>query len=1005
MRYNAFISYRHSELDMFIAKKIHKGLETFKVPRTVRKKTGINRIQRVFRDQEELPIGSDLGDNIVGALRESEYLIVICSPRTKESYWVQKEIDTFIRMHGREHILAVLIEGEPEDSFPEALLTDEEGNPVEPLAADVRGSNRSEINRKLKTEVMRLAAPLLHCSYDDLRQRHRERRMRKIAAIASGVAVFAMAFAVYSAYNTAIIQQNYKAKQINQSKYLADTSLQLLEDGDRRAAALVALEALPTEENNRPFVANAQYALSESLYAYELGNAMTLDGLLKHDLPVRDFSFNQDATRMVSYDSGYFVYLWDIETGQQLLKIAPSINEDGYISSVNAIAITAENNIVIADQKGVRALNEQGEELWKVDLNSYSAACKFSNNVEILACDEGEDIIFIDTATGDIIARLENDLENDYSVTMAFNAEGDKFAISHLSGEEEEEGCVSLYDLVSREITHYHTVSTSVSEINITWDSQLVVAGLKYRDIAEYEAGETETGYVEKIDTKTGAKLWQDTYDVKIVDIEAADIVLKSRKYLESENNMEHDEIILTVDNCVYTWDAVTGEKIVSESITNAIRATLISTINHFGYLADSNGKIHIFNLSTGANYTNAAIATGKSIKDMLIRSGIMALRTYESPDITILKYHEGKGKTQVEEFSASILQMDVTEDEAYYVLKMDDAETNGQYLFYNSEDKTCIGELKISEDENVIKEKFVDNSGYAVITAPGKIIFYNFESDKTEELEISGDKLSMEAYVTSDTNLALLYDKKEYYIVDLAAREVRNSGETEEFIYGAILSEDGKKIYANMSESGLTIMEVDGKENRVIGNEQYFIASGSKMEDVAAISRDGKLLAISCIDNVLRIMDTDTMETVVNLPFAGKNHCLLYFSQDGSTITMQGDDYYLKVYSLTEKEFLYISTWQNNRAEEVIQRADTDVIVIKTTAEMVVLSGNDYGKIAEIDNGLAYFPKQKKVYCEDGNMLCEFPFKTLEMLVEEAHEQFGDEKLTEMERIKYHVE
>ena len=64
MRYNAFISYRHSDLDMEFAKKIHTGLETYHVPGPVRKKTGKKKIERVFRDQEELPIGSDLNDNI-----------------------------------------------------------------------------------------------------------------------------------------------------------------------------------------------------------------------------------------------------------------------------------------------------------------------------------------------------------------------------------------------------------------------------------------------------------------------------------------------------------------------------------------------------------------------------------------------------------------------------------------------------------------------------------------------------------------------------------------------------------------------------------------------------------------------------------------------------------------------------------------------------------------------------------------------------------------------------
>ena len=38
MKYDAFISYRHAPLDMEIAKKVHTGLETYKIPKAVRKK-------------------------------------------------------------------------------------------------------------------------------------------------------------------------------------------------------------------------------------------------------------------------------------------------------------------------------------------------------------------------------------------------------------------------------------------------------------------------------------------------------------------------------------------------------------------------------------------------------------------------------------------------------------------------------------------------------------------------------------------------------------------------------------------------------------------------------------------------------------------------------------------------------------------------------------------------------------------------------------------------------
>lgn len=300
MKYDAFISYRHTELDMYIAKKVHKGLETLKVPRGVTQKSGKKKIERVFRDQEELPIGSDLGDNISAALEESEYLIVVCSPRTPDSYWVQKEIDTFISLHGREHILTILVEGEPQEAFPEKLQVDEEGNPVEPLAADVRGASKREMNRKLRTELIRLAAPLLHCSYDDLRQRHRERRMKKVMFAASVMAVAGVLFGVYSAYNTAMIRENYRQKQVNQSKYLASTALSLLEEGDRQTAALVALEALPTPEEDRPYVASAQYALSAALCCYDMGNVLGMDRSLKHDLPVQEFAFDDAGERILS---------------------------------------------------------------------------------------------------------------------------------------------------------------------------------------------------------------------------------------------------------------------------------------------------------------------------------------------------------------------------------------------------------------------------------------------------------------------------------------------------------------------------------------------------------------------------------------------------------------------------------------------------------------------------------------------------------------------------------
>ena len=48
-------------------------------------------------------------------------MIVVCSPRTPLSLWVNKEVERFRELGRHENILALLIEGNPAESFPKAL--------------------------------------------------------------------------------------------------------------------------------------------------------------------------------------------------------------------------------------------------------------------------------------------------------------------------------------------------------------------------------------------------------------------------------------------------------------------------------------------------------------------------------------------------------------------------------------------------------------------------------------------------------------------------------------------------------------------------------------------------------------------------------------------------------------------------------------------------------------------------------------------------------------------
>ena len=133
--YAAFISYSHR--DAHWAKWLQRALEMYRLPAGLSSQTQLpRRLGKVFRDREELSTGQNLGEHLTRALDQSDNLIVICSPKACASPWVAKEIEYFKAQGKTNRIFCLLVEGGAE-ALPEPLLTDAEGKPLEPLAADL----------------------------------------------------------------------------------------------------------------------------------------------------------------------------------------------------------------------------------------------------------------------------------------------------------------------------------------------------------------------------------------------------------------------------------------------------------------------------------------------------------------------------------------------------------------------------------------------------------------------------------------------------------------------------------------------------------------------------------------------------------------------------------------------------------------------------------------------------------------------------------------------------
>lgn len=389
IHYNAFISYRHHPDDIRVASQIHRFLERYRVPRALRKKHG--GITRLFRDKEELPITSNLTEDITRALENSDFLIVICSPHTRESTWVRREIETFLKTHDRSRVLTVLADGEPYDTIPDILLHEEKVDPVtgetalteiEPLSCDWRMGLR----RAKREELPRLAAALLGCGYDELRRRERQYRTRRLVAFFSAALAATLCFAAYVMHNSMQIQQandrleeantqladanlslenanaeiraNLNEALINQSQYLASSAEKLLEEGDRITAMLLALEALPEYDGERPYVPEAEYALAVAIGAYEAEQSLVAAGSFTCDSLVRDFRVTEDGDTIYILDDRDVLTVWDTHTFEKLATVALSHDADDML-------VTQAGDLIVLDiWDSLACYDREGRQVW-----------------------------------------------------------------------------------------------------------------------------------------------------------------------------------------------------------------------------------------------------------------------------------------------------------------------------------------------------------------------------------------------------------------------------------------------------------------------------------------------------------------------------------------------------------------------------------------------------------------------------------------------------------------
>jgi WD40 repeat protein len=253
--YKAFISYSHTA-DATLAAALQSGLQGFARPWYKL------RAIRVFRDKTSLAVNAGLWPSIQKALEQSEFFIVLASPRAAASPWVRRELEYWLSSRRPETLLVVLTEGTLTwdtaaggfDWTRTSALPSEIGRAFkdEPLFLDLRWARPEQHlsirNPRFQDAIADLAATLHNRAKDDLVgedvRRHRNAmRLAWAAVVTLATLTVAASIAAY----VAVQQRNLATERLRvaMSRQLAVEALKV----DPEAIDLAML--LAVEANHR----------------------------------------------------------------------------------------------------------------------------------------------------------------------------------------------------------------------------------------------------------------------------------------------------------------------------------------------------------------------------------------------------------------------------------------------------------------------------------------------------------------------------------------------------------------------------------------------------------------------------------------------------------------------------------------------------------------------------------------------------------------------------------
>ncbi len=965
-KYFAFISYQRKDEKWAIW--LQKQLENYKLPVNILKlRPDVPQyIRPVFRDKSDL-CGSRLYDSLMDALGQSKFLIVICSPNSSNSIWVNNEVQYFIDNNRDNHIIPFIVDGTPNsydretECFPESI-SNLKGR-RELLGIDINENGRDAALIKVISRITEL-------NFDTLWQRYnRDLKKRKNlrALITSCIAILAtiISLILYNQNSTINIQN--RQLLLNQSVAVSDAVNRLVAEGDIYTAHKLVLEVLPDDILNpdRPLTTEAEYALRNS--CWQKG------GYLRgHTDRVYCAQMSHNGEFIVSGSDDNSIKIWDSRNGDCKYTLC------GHKDRVYSVDISENDELVLSVsdlEKVIKVWNvEKGECVKTIDYASLGevSLAKFYNNSQQIVTFIGQSVILWDIYSGDCTTLYKNVISEPTSA----------YGYCHIGPE-----ILTIYNDNRVIFWNIHTSKLQRSK-NVPFMTDIIAGNEIFIEIIPPSYMAHNDDFIYGYSTIKVYNINDGTLIREIASNKRFSIGVLSpdAKYLATASNIISSN--KDYDSSIDIWDLETG-LCVKTFIGHSVESISFSPCGQYVISSGIDRSVGVFyigdripNLTIDNNVSSAQYSTDGRLVGYETQKEVLL---YDINQETYKKIYD----VEFHSSSETISSYGFSDDNNYYIIKVN-------MTFPDISDIRDTPIIVIDIRDNFRKEFYLGYSGY------DNIVF------RTSDIRLTKDNKYLFASISTTkcyggpgtTNAWSIYGVcNDVIIWDFATGEKLHSlsGHTRR-ITSMIISRDDEYLYTASDDGTIRIWNVDtGECLSIIENDM------KNVNDMVLTRNDDIIFSYTDKDDngYISVLDIDN-NSVQNI-----------YRSDNTTLKIKSDEKYVAVYGkntitlLSATDYSFISSITTpNDIWDVTLSPDGSYLATAcfdgTTYIYAITNGGMVDRISNTGTSIEFSTISNDILTSDGNIYILLPLQTL---INEAKDKYNGKSLTIEERKKYYLE